>query len=42
LWEELAMLETALIVIGAIVGICVLGYLGIVVYTIIFDETGTA
>ena len=40
LWEELAMLETALIAIGAIGGLCVLGYLGIVVYTIIFDETG--
>jgi hypothetical protein len=36
------MLETALIVIGAIVGICLVGYLGIVIYTIIFDESGTA
>jgi len=36
------MFETVLIVVGAIAGICVLGYLGIVIYTIIFDETGTA
>jgi hypothetical protein len=36
------MLETVLIVIGAVAGVCVLGYLGIVIYTIIFDETGTA
>jgi hypothetical protein len=36
------MLETVLIVVGAVIGIAVLGYLGIVVYTIIFDETGTA
>ena len=36
------MLETVLIVLGAIVGVCVLGYLGVVIFTIIFDETGTA
>jgi len=36
------MLETVLIIIGAVVGIGLLAYLGIVVYTIIFDETGTA
>ena len=36
------MLETVLIVIGAVIGVCVLGYLGIMIYTIIFDETGTA
>jgi hypothetical protein len=36
------MIETVLIVIGAVAGICILGYIGVVIYTIIFDETGTA
>jgi len=31
-----------LILIGAIVGLAAIAYLGVVIYTIIFDESGTA
>ena len=36
------MLYTLLLVAGGIIGLAVLGYLGLVLYTIFFDESGTA
>jgi hypothetical protein len=35
-------MKRLLIIIGAIVGLAAIAYLGVVIYTIIFDETGTA
>jgi hypothetical protein len=35
-------MKKLLIIIGAIVGLAAIAYLGVVIYTILFDETGTA
>ena len=35
-------MKKLLIILGAIIGLAAIAYLGVVIYTILFDETGTA